>query len=330
MLAEPGVRSLRVLLLARVDAADDRRLAVVDEHGRDGALGVDRRNAVDLRAPKSGVAFSSAIFMMTVPAAVICGVTFSVSAASLNVTVTVLLDDRLNRNLDALRDLGLDVVLRRDARRRQHAAVAGCSSAVSATSRLNAPLTDPSARPTALVGAPTPRFTAVGCAARPLRRRRRGRRALPLFGNARFVVLPSAGSTRPLKPHWTPSARAKFLFVWTMRASISTCGCALSSVLMQSIGGRQPVLQVGDDERVGARIDLHRAALRQRALGQQRLQILGLRVAQRPGQHAQLAGERLLVGELAALRLLRRPARSAARCGRSCRRRGSRACWRAG
>ena len=29
--------------------------------------------------------------MMTVPAAVICGVTFSVSAASLNVTVTVLL-----------------------------------------------------------------------------------------------------------------------------------------------------------------------------------------------------------------------------------------------
>jgi hypothetical protein len=59
------------------------------------------------------------------------------------------------------------------------------------------------------------------------------RRALvndPLFGNARFVVLPRAGSTRPLKPHWTPSSRAKLRFVWTIRASISTCGCALSSV----------------------------------------------------------------------------------------------------
>ena len=49
-------------------------------------------------------------------------------------------------------------------------------------------------------------------------------------------------------------------------------------------------------------VDLHRAALRQRALGEERLQILGLRVAERPRQHAQLAGERLLLGQLAALR----------------------------
>ena len=40
---------------------------------------------------KSGAAFSSEIRMITVLAAVICGVTFKVSAASLNVTVTVLL-----------------------------------------------------------------------------------------------------------------------------------------------------------------------------------------------------------------------------------------------
>ena len=40
---------------------------------------------------KSGEAFSSEICMITVFAAVICGVTFSVSAASLKLTVTVLL-----------------------------------------------------------------------------------------------------------------------------------------------------------------------------------------------------------------------------------------------
>ncbi len=40
---------------------------------------------------KSAVAFSIVIRMMTVPAAVICGVTFSTSTASLNDTVTVLL-----------------------------------------------------------------------------------------------------------------------------------------------------------------------------------------------------------------------------------------------
>src|SRR5438477_12158911 len=82
------------------------------------------------------------------------------------------------------------------------------SSAESATSRLNAPFTDPSARPTALVAADAGRLTAVGtlgtapvpvpCTvpARPA--------GLPLFGEARFVVLPSAGSTRPPKPLLTP------------------------------------------------------------------------------------------------------------------------------
>ena len=45
--------------------------------------------------------------MMTVFAAVICGVTFSFSTASLNVTVTVLLATVWIGNLDALRDLGV-------------------------------------------------------------------------------------------------------------------------------------------------------------------------------------------------------------------------------
>src|SRR5439155_11431528 len=85
------------------------------------------------------------------------------------------------------------------------------SSAESATSRLNAPFTDPSARPTALDAADAARLTAVGTAgveppgpcAGPTRPPR-----LPLFGKARLVVLPSDGSTRPPKPHCTPSARA--------------------------------------------------------------------------------------------------------------------------
>ncbi len=41
---------------------------------------------------KSGVAFSRKMFMITVPAAVICGVTFNCSAASLNAIVTVLFE----------------------------------------------------------------------------------------------------------------------------------------------------------------------------------------------------------------------------------------------
>src|SRR5689334_23347093 len=84
------------------------------------------------------------------------------------------------------------------------------SSAVNATSRLNAPLTEPSVRPTALVGPPRAgRFTAVpgftpAPGARPP--------SVPLLGNARLVVLPSSGETAPLKPHWMPSARAYVLF----------------------------------------------------------------------------------------------------------------------
>src|SRR5262245_40935726 len=88
------------------------------------------------------------------------------------------------------------------------------SSAVRATSRLNAPLIEPSARPTALLAAGTPRLTDVGTlgfvdepATGPCVPPTRPPR-LPLFGNARPVVLPRPGSTRPLNPHCTPSARA--------------------------------------------------------------------------------------------------------------------------
>jgi len=44
---ESGRRAARVRGIADVDAADDGGLAVLDEHGRDGPLRVDGRNAVD-------------------------------------------------------------------------------------------------------------------------------------------------------------------------------------------------------------------------------------------------------------------------------------------
>ena len=64
------------------------------------------------------------------------------------------------------------------------------SRAVSAMSRFNAPLIDPSAMPTALLGAAAGRVVVPVTPA--------------LLGNASPVDPPSAGSTRPLKPHCTP------------------------------------------------------------------------------------------------------------------------------
>ena len=65
--------------------------AVADEHRASCARCVSIGGMPLTGRLKSGDAFSSEICMITVFDAVICGVTFSVSAASLNVTVTVLL-----------------------------------------------------------------------------------------------------------------------------------------------------------------------------------------------------------------------------------------------
>ena len=125
MRCSTGVWSLDVLLLADEDAADDRRRAVVDLHLRVRALRVDRRNAVDLAAEVRRSRSRSSIFMMTVLAAVICGVTAQHQHGVLERDGDGVVGDGLNRNLDALRDLRLDVVLRRQARRREDAALAG-------------------------------------------------------------------------------------------------------------------------------------------------------------------------------------------------------------
>src|SRR5215207_8447571 len=79
------------------------------------------------------------------------------------------------------------------------------SSADSATSRLKAPLIDPSARPTALVGPATPRLTAVPSGVGLSADGRIPPATATLFGKARLVVFPSAGVARPAKPQVTPS-----------------------------------------------------------------------------------------------------------------------------
>ena len=88
------------------------------------------------------------------------------------------------------------------------------SSADSATSTLNAPLTLPS-----LMNALSA-LVLIEPATPPV--------AIEL-GNAMFVVLPSSGVILPPKPHIRPSSRAADLVVRTIRASISTCACGRSS-----------------------------------------------------------------------------------------------------
>ncbi len=66
----------------------------------------------------------------------------------------------------------------------------------------------------------------------------------------------------------------------------------------------QPAGQVADDDGVGPRIDLDIAARRQRRARQQRRQLGRLGVAERAGQQLELARERALFGELAALPFL--------------------------
>ena len=73
--------------------------------------------------------------------------------------------------------------------------------------------------------------------------------SVPWFGNASGVVLPMSGITRPFRPHWMPTARAKSRVVWTIRASTSTCGSARSMVdssalTASSLAGRSVMISV--------------------------------------------------------------------------------------
>ena len=94
-----------------------------DEHGRDGALRVDRRNAVD-RAAEVGRrvleedAHDDGVRRRDLRRHA------QRQRGVLEADGHGVVGDGLNRNLHALRHLGFDVVLRRDARRRQQAAAA--------------------------------------------------------------------------------------------------------------------------------------------------------------------------------------------------------------
>ena len=137
-----------------------------------------------------------------------------------------------------------------------------------------------------------------------LRRRRSGRRAIRCSGTPGRSCCRSPESTRPLKPHWMPMARAKSRVVCTTRASTSTCGSGRSSVPISagavcSRSGRSVMMSVF--VRASTWIWPRAESADLTSSGDRSL---GLRVAQREGLHAQLAGERLGLGQLALLRLL--------------------------
>ena len=174
----------------------------------------------------------------------------------------------------------------------------------SATSRFSAPLIDPSARPSGAAGAADAHIDRVAhriaAIARPLHQA--GAAAeLHLIRECGGQRVAKSRARRPLKPHCTPSRRANSRVVWTMRASISTCGSRPIERRDQRRRSLEAVGQVLDDDGVGPRVELDRAALRQDRRRDQLAQIRGLRVAERPRQHLQLAGERLRIRQFATL-----------------------------
>ena len=169
---------------------------------------------------------------------------------------------------------------------------------------------------------------------------RRGRLASPA-ARARPPTVPCSGtpaawccrcpaSTRPLRPHWMPTARAKSRLVWTIRASTSTCGSARSMVDEQGVDRVELGRQVGDDQRVGAVVDLHVAARRQRRALDAAAPRRGPGVAEGEGAHRERPGVSAADLASACRESCSLRSVSSARCGRWCRRRCSRAGCRAG
>jgi hypothetical protein len=122
--------------------------------------------------------------MMTVLAAVICGVTVSFSGAETGPSPCYWRPSE--RNLEALRDLGL-LVLCRDLRLRESSADL-CARAPNATSMLNAPLIAPSERPSALVAPVTGKLTLVPVLFAPVRAGRSTRAYCPAASRGRRPI----------------------------------------------------------------------------------------------------------------------------------------------
>ena len=112
--------------VARVDAADDRRVAVADQHRRLGFLLLDRRVAAGAGVDEVRlVAGDVDMVMEIVPSLVTCGLTLRCSLASTNcVCAPMALTTETGIDTPCV-DVRLDVVHGGDARRGQDANLAG-------------------------------------------------------------------------------------------------------------------------------------------------------------------------------------------------------------
>ena len=209
------------------------------------------------------------------------------------------------------------------------------SSAVSATSILNAPLTAPSARPIAEVAPGTAEID--GRRGRVVRGRTARRSArwsapvrppsVPLFGNARPVVLPIAGRRAaveaPLNADGAWQIRA-----WSARRALRLPPAAPDGRARRAV----PTRSASRSGRSVMMMVLVRASTwiwprcDSADLHQQRRQVASLRVAERERLHSQVPGEGFRFGQFSPLAFLFGEHRQAARSGRSCLRRRSPAC----
>ena len=203
------------------------------------------------RFAKSAELFSTSTVRMTVPASVICGVTFRVRTASLKRDGDRVVGHGLDRDLDALLDLGGLVVLGRDLRRREQAPAAlplqRGQGEVEVEAAEDVAERDPDAAVEGGGGQVDRVAAARGADARVAGAWPPWSAGMPpvlgtpwpfrtiAFGKARLVVLLNCGVCRFRKPHWMPRSRVKLRLVTTMRASISTCDVARSRSVIRSL-----------------------------------------------------------------------------------------------
>ena len=210
--------------------------------------------------------------------------------------------DGLERNLDALRDLGFHVVQRGDTRRGQDAPVPRGLERSEGDVEIERPV-DRTERKTNGAGRLADAEVHSGRLASRALRRPDAPVEAPAVGERQICRV----AERRIDATIESPLNAKLPRIILVR--LDDAGLDLDLGLCpverdQQVGdGIEPLLQVGHDERVGAGIDLHGASLRERALGQESLQFFGFGIAQRPGEDAKLSSQGLLVRQLPPLTL---------------------------